>query len=457
MKKPDNEDIEENIEEKENDLTEENSSSEDEVSVDDSSDDEPEDKPAKKAAPAANKQGSNKKAIIIEIALAAVAVIVIIVAIVLRQKQNADSSGNQNGDISISTGQDGSELAAIDNSILFSTTPDVPAMVQNESLDYEALVADNKMLKLKGSEGQDVYVHNYLNSEYFNEETKFDESQVDDLIAKNVLINYLEPVAVTRDTAEMYDTVSINFAGSMDGVAFAGGTANDQELTIGVSAFIDGFTEGIVGMKVGETKDVHVTFPEEYPNNPDLAGKPAVFAITLNKIITGNKIPTLTDEMASTYTGGEITTAKELKDYFRKNQLSLVIWDFIDTDFYLSSLSDDAILSYYKKIIDQIDASSQQYQMSAEKLVSMYYGIDIESYKSEMMTEAVESMRHSILYNAIAEKEGITVSEDDIAELAANYGYEGNVDGFKSDYGEDVIHDFILQDNLMTYFLTLHK
>lgn len=448
MKKPENEDIEE----KDVESTEENGpETEASDTVSSTDEDVPEEKPKK------DKQGSNKKAIIFEIALAVVAVIVIIVAIVLRQKQNNEDPQDQAGDVTISTGEEGSELVEIDNSILFSTTPEIPAMVQNESLDYEALVAENKMLKLKGSEGQDVYVHNYLNSDYFNEETQFDESQVDDLITKNVLANYLEPVEVTRDTAEMYDTVSINFAGSMNGVAFEGGTANDQELTIGVSAFIDGFTEGIVGMKVGETKDVHVTFPEEYPNNPDLAGKPAVFAITLNAIINGNKAPALTDEIASSYTGGEMSTAKELKEYFRKNQLSMVIWDFIDTDFYLSSLSDDAILSYYKKIIDQIDTSSKQYQMSAETLVSMYYGIDIESYKSEMMTEAVESMRHSILYNAIAEKEGITVSEDDIAKLAATYGYEGKVDDFKSAYGEDVIHDYLLQDNMMTYFLTLHK
>ena len=312
------------------------------------------------------------------------------------------------------------------------------------------------MLKLTGPNGEDIYVHNYTNSEYFNAETVLDEDKLNDLIVKNVLGNYIEPVDVSRDVAQMYDTVSINFVGTMDGVPFDGGSANDQELTIGISAFIDGFTEGIVGMKVGETRDVHVTFPTDY-HSPDLAGKPAVFAITLNKIINGNKVPELTDEMTVQITGGELTKAADLKDYYRKNQLSMLIWDFIDTDFHVSSLSDDKILSYYNMLLEQLDKNSQAYQTSAESLISMSYGLDIEAYKEQMMADAVESMRHSILYNAIGAKEGISVSDEDIQKLAADYGFADNIQEFKDNYGEDMIHDYILQSNLMDYFITLHK
>ena len=412
-------------------------------------------KPAASAAPAKD-IAKNRKAIIFEIALAVLAVIVIVVSIVIIKQKKKDPSGNPQDEISITTGEPGSELAAVDNSILFSTTPDIPEMVQNETLDYEALVAENKMLKLKGSEGQDVYVHNYLNSDYFNKETQLDESEVDKVIVKNILSGYIEPVSVSRNTAEMYDTVSINFVGTMNGVAFEGGTADDQQVTIGVSAYIDGFTEGIVGMKVGETKDVHVTFPKDY-GNTDLAGKPAVFAITLNQIISGNKIPELTDDIVNSFTGGELTSAAELRKNIKNNQLAVLIWDFIDSDFYLSSLSDESVKAYYDKIIAQLDASSQQTNTSAEMLINQYYNMDVEAYKKQMMIESVENMRHSILYNAIADKEGIKVSDDDIAKLAAEYGYTDNVDEFVSTYGEDMIHDYILQDNLMEYFISLHN
>ena len=419
------------------------------------SDESADDNVAASAAPAKD-IAKNRKAIIFEIALAVLAVIVIVVSIVIIKQKKKDSAGNPQDEISITTGEPGSELAAVDNSILFSTTPDIPEMVQNETLDYEALVAENKMLKLKGSEGQDVYVHNYLNSDYFNKETQLDESEVDKVIVKNVLSGYIEPVSVSRDTAEMYDTVSINFVGTMNGVAFEGGTADDQQVTIGVSAYIDGFTEGIVGMKVGETKDVHVTFPKDY-GNTDLAGKPAVFAITLNQIISGNKVPELTDDIVNSFTGGELTSAAELRKNIKNNQLAVLIWDFIDSDFYLSSLSEESIKAYYDKIINQLDASSQQTNTSAEMLINQYYNMDVEAYKKQMMIESVENMRHSILYNAIADKEGIKVSDDDIAKLAAEYGYTDNVDEFVSTYGEDMIHDYILQDNLMEYFISLHN
>ena len=401
------------------------------------------------------KVSSNKTKIIVELALAAVAIIAIVIAIAIKQKQENSDPTASTADQQIA----GTETTPvnIDNSVLYENIPAITPLVQNEDLDYASLESEGKMLKLTGTNGEEIYVHNYSNEKYFNDETPFDNSEVDAEIRKNVLVSFLEPEEVSRDTAEMYDTVSINYVGTMDGVAFDGGTANDQQLTIGISAYIDGFTEGIVGMKVGETKDVHVTFPEDY-SSTDLAGKPAVFSITLNQIINANKIPELTDEIANTYTGGQLTTAAELRDYFKKNLLSVKIWDFIDTDFHVSSVSDEDILSYYNKLMESIDKSSQQYQMSAESIINMYYGQDIEAYKQEMMVEAVESMRHAALYNAIAAKENISVSEDDILKLAGDYGYTSeNIDEFKEMYGEDIIHDYILQSNLMDYFITLHK
>ncbi|MBR6256288.1 MAG: FKBP-type peptidyl-prolyl cis-trans isomerase [Lachnospiraceae bacterium] len=401
------------------------------------------------------KVSSNKTKIIVELALAAVAIIAIVIAIAIKQKQENSDPTASTADQQIA----GTETTPvnIDNSVLYENIPAITPLVQNEDLDYASLESEGKMLKLTGTNGEEIYVHNYSNEKYFNDETPFDNSEVDAEIRKNVLVSFLEPEEVSRDTAEMYDTVSINYVGTMDGVAFDGGTANDQQLTIGISAYIDGFTEGIVGMKVGETKDVHVTFPEDY-SSTDLAGKPAVFSITLNQIINANKIPELTDEIANTYTGGQLTTAAELRDYFKKNLLSVKIWDFIDTDFHVSSVSDEDILSYYNKLMESIDKSSQQYQMSAESIINMYYGQDIEAYKQEMMVEAVESMRHAALYNAIAAKENISVSEEDILKLAGDYGYTSeNIDEFKEMYGEDIIHDYILQSNLMDYFITLHK
>lgn len=83
-------------------------------------------------------------------------------------------------------------------------------------------------------------------------------------------------------TVENGDVVVIDFVGKVDGVAFDGGSATDQMLEIGAGRFIPGFEEGIEGMKLSETKDIEVTFPENYVE--DLSGKKAVFTITVQKL-----------------------------------------------------------------------------------------------------------------------------------------------------------------------------
>ena len=101
---------------------------------------------------------------------------------------------------------------------------------------------------------------------------------------------------VTDRAAEMTDTVNIDFAGKMDGKAFDGGTAEGYDLTLGSHQFIPGFEEGVVGMNIGETRDIEVTFPEDYQAE-ELKGKKAVFTVTLHKI-TGKVRPELDEEFA---------------------------------------------------------------------------------------------------------------------------------------------------------------
>ncbi len=81
------------------------------------------------------------------------------------------------------------------------------------------------------------------------------------------------------------DTVNIDYVGTVDGEEFDGGSATGYELEIGSDTFIDGFEDQLVGVKVGKTVDVNVTFPDDYTNNTDLAGKDAVFTVTVNYIL----------------------------------------------------------------------------------------------------------------------------------------------------------------------------
>ena len=103
-------------------------------------------------------------------------------------------------------------------------------------------------------------------------------------------------VDVTDRTVDYNDTVNLDYAGSVDGVAFAGGTAQGQTLKIGSGQFIPGFEEQMVGMAIGEEKDLEVTFPEQY-HSEELAGKAAVFHVKVNAI-TVTELPELDDEFA---------------------------------------------------------------------------------------------------------------------------------------------------------------
>ena len=88
--------------------------------------------------------------------------------------------------------------------------------------------------------------------------------------------------------------VNIDYVGKLDGEAFERGTAQGQTLDIANSTYIKGFAEGLVGVKIGDTVDLNLTFPDPYDNNPDLAGKAVVFTVTVNSVM-----PELTDEFVA--------------------------------------------------------------------------------------------------------------------------------------------------------------
>lgn len=122
-------------------------------------------------------------------------------------------------------------------------------------------------------------------------------------------------VEVTDRAVQDGDQVNLDYCGKVDGVAFDGGTAQKQTLTIGSHTFIEGFEEQLVGMNVGETKDINVTFPADY-HAENLKGKPAVFTVTINEI-TVKELPAVDDEFAKDVS--EFSTIKELKDDIKKS------------------------------------------------------------------------------------------------------------------------------------------
>ena len=127
--------------------------------------------------------------------------------------------------------------------------------------------------------------------------TKVSDDDVESQI-NSVLQSKATTTEVTDRAAHNGDTVTIDYEGKKDGVAFDGGTATDAQLTLGSGTFIDGFEDGVVGHNIGDTFDLDLTFPENY-GNEELAGQAVVFTVTL-KAISQTDVPELTDEFVHT-------------------------------------------------------------------------------------------------------------------------------------------------------------
>lgn len=150
-----------------------------------------------------------------------------------------------------------------------------------------------------------------------------DDADVQEFIEQNVLANFPQYTDTDKAVVETGDCVNIDYVGKKDGVAFDGGTASGFVLKIGSNAFIPGFEDGLIGVSVGETVDLDLTFPETYQNNPDLAGAAVVFTVTVNKIVEQQDITynEMTDEYVqyvAAQAGMPYETVQDLQDDTRQ-------------------------------------------------------------------------------------------------------------------------------------------
>lgn len=397
-------------------------------------------------------ESKDKKILIIEFAIVIVALIAILVAVLMNKNGDNTVSGNevsQNTTVSAPT-------SVVDNSALYTDIPAFPAADAYNTLteeECEANVAAGTMIRIDNADGSYVYVNNYTDAEYFLAETSYTQEEVDEYILFDILFYYAENVETTRTVCQKWDSVSVNFVGTIDGEVFEGGSAENYNILLGEGQFIDGFEDGIIGMEVGETKDIYLTFPEDYAE--DLAGKDVVFTITLNSIISETVFPELTDEMVTECFGGELTTVEECYEYYEEIMVQDKIWSFIDSGFYTSTLPEETITNYYNTTMEYYDALSVGQGMDIATMLS-YYGLTLDLFKSDVMKTSGESARYSMLYSTIAADAGLTITDEDIATLATDYGYTDTA-LFIEDYGQQNINDYILQSKVMDYMISLRQ
>ena len=222
--------------------------------------------------------------------------------------------------------------------------------------------------------------------------------------------------------AENGDTVNIDFDGYLDGVPFEGGKAEGFSLELGSGTFVPGFEEQVVGMQIGEEKDLDITFPENYTE--ELAGKAVVFKVKLNGV-TMAELPELDDEFAKDVS--EFDTLAEYKADLREDLL-VEEQDRVDTKFrsdVMEKACDNLEVEIPETMImEKLDDMLRNYaaqfgitdnDISTEELIKLM-GIDDATMDNALRPAAIAQAKQDILFDAIVAEEKIEVTEEELTE-----------------------------------------
>ena len=264
----------------------------------------------------------------------------------------------------------------------------------------------------------DVTLGEYKGVEVKKEHTLVTEDDVNAEVEKERNKQAAEVSVDDRAVAEG-DTVNLDYSGSVDGVKFAGGTAEGQTLKIGSHTFIPGFEEQMVGMNIGEEKDINVTFPTEY-HAPDLAGKAAVCHVKVNSI-TETQLPALDDDFAKDIS--EFDTLDAYKADVRA-KLEAQAGER-DNNAFTNAVIEKVMANATVEIPDamverQIDSMVRNFEarlaQQGLKLADFmkYTGQDEKAFRGQYRDQAEKSVRANLVLEAVENAEKFEATEEEI-------------------------------------------
>ena len=233
------------------------------------------------------------------------------------------------------------------------------------------------------------------------------------------------------------DDLVIDYVGKIDGEAFDNGSATDSKHTVNLenSEFIDGFDEGMIGMKEGETKDISVKFPDPYTNNPNLAGKDAVFTVTVDSI-KRTKNPELTDELVKDNPKDfeNKATAAEYKEHVKEtleeetkteNNKKVInaAWKYILDNSTYNAYPEGVLDQYIKTYLDYYEHTvAANDNLHLKDYVKKQGHTSIEAFKEAVVKpEAEKALKEKLALYATAKLVDVKISADDVKKYAEDY------------------------------------
>ena len=294
----------------------------------------------------------------------------------------------------------------------------------------------------------DVTLGEYKGVAVKKEVTEVTDAQVDARVEQERQKQATEVTVEDRPVAEG-DTVNLDYAGSVDGVAFAGGTAEGQTLKISSHTFIPGFEEQMVGMNIGEEKDLHVTFPTEY-HAKELAGKEAVFHVKVNGI-TATELPALDDDFAKDIS--EFDTLDEYKADIRSKLVAQAAErdENAFTNAVIEKVMENATVEIPEAMIErQIDSMMRdfEYRLRAQGLkladFMKYTGQDEKAFRANYRDQAEKSVKAHLVLEAVENAENFEVSDEEIDAQIAKFAPQTgkSVEELKKTFSESDLEYF---------------
>ncbi|EEC56748.1 FKBP-type peptidyl-prolyl cis-trans isomerase [[Bacteroides] pectinophilus] len=300
----------------------------------------------------------------------------------------------------------------------------------------------------------------YVNlGEYKGVEVEVDRSALD--VTQDQVTAYIDNIRsskgenteVTTGTTKLGDKIKLDYSGTLNGVAFSGGTATDVEYTIGSGRFIEDLDKGLAGLEVGREYDIPCHFDDSYSNS-DLAGKDVNFNVKVNAIVT-TTLPEYNDDFVKTIVAtGSYDTQAQTTDEFTKyveqtlkdsaqqsfdsNKYSAV-WDKINETTTVSGYPEDEIADLKQTINDNVKSEYSYYGTyysgidSFESYLKNVYGFADEAAFNEYADQYARNyLKEKMILTLIGEKESVTVSDDEINEYGELIASQNNYDSYQS-------------------------
>lgn len=273
----------------------------------------------------------------------------------------------------------------------------------------------------------------------------------------NALANY--PVEVDR-AAKEGDTVNIDYVGKIDGEEFDGGSDQGADLKLGSGKFIDGFEDGLIGARKGETRTLNLTFPEDYTQ--DLAGKAVEFTVTVNAVKEPLSEPTdqwVADNIEgydniADYKAGIRSEQEESNEQTAENQVRYAAWTQVIDNCTINEYPETLVEVGKKLYEQQVETYAKYAGMELDAYIESS-GLTQEEYQSNMEEYGKNVAAQALVCQAICDKEGFAIGDDDyqkaLQDMLTEYGC--TEDELIQTYGQDNVEQSIMLNRVSNLIL----